>query len=394
VLLKDKEKVMTEQDKSYFRIFRESLDSLNRPIRVVLFADIVGSTQMKSQGVVTWLPTVGKFYDVFAESVEATGGTVLKFLGDGALAEFSDDEAESAINAAILIQESLKEARSHANFFCQCSIGITTGRPVVFPGPAEVNDLIGVEVDKAARLCGAAESGAIWVDTASLAAANMARVTSVVGRALGREADEYTTDEQTIQLKGFPKPVRYREIVWDRQTYGVRSAVVSDIVSSGVANSGPAPIKRPMAADERNWSTGRVVKWDVDRGSGYIAPFGGGADRYFIRAALVDRSGLTVNDEVAFLPRPAVRSGRNETAACVLRIGRVITCQVLDLPPGRDYGFVAVHDANSNRGRLFLPLDARARAGLTQGLTIDVAVRMGRNGVLAELAAEPDKLTA
>lgn len=118
--------------KTYFSYFRESLDHWERPSRVIIFVDIVGSTEMKAKGEVAWLPTVGKFYDVVIESVRATGGQVVKYLGDGALAVFSDDAAANAINAAVRIQEQLEELRQKNTFQVQCSIGITTGTPVEF----------------------------------------------------------------------------------------------------------------------------------------------------------------------------------------------------------------------------------------------------------------------
>jgi class 3 adenylate cyclase/cold shock CspA family protein len=373
---------MDQQGKSYFSIFRESLDSPSRPIRVVLFADIVGSTQMKSQGVVTWLPTVGKFYDIVSEFVGKHNGQVVKFLGDGAIAEFSDNEAEAAINAAILIQEALKDARNQTQFICHCSIAITTGRPVTFAGPGGVNDLIGAEVDKAARLCGAAESGAIWVDSATISAANMARVSSVVGFALKREADEYHTNEETIQLKGFGEPIRYREIIWERQTFGVRSAVVSDIVTAGVSTS--IPTQTPRRDPERNWMTGRIVRWDAERGHGFIRPDAESRDRFVLRATLVDAA-LETGDRVAFLPRPAVKEGRNDIAACVVRLGGKYSCAVMALPPRKDYGFVAVRDHNGNQGRLFMPTPVDRQAAISVGADVDVVITNGRSGVIAEL---------
>jgi len=374
---------MEQQSTSYFSIFRESLDNLDRPIRVVMFADIVGSTQMKSQGVVAWLPTVGKFYDIFSAHVTAHGGRVVKFLGDGALAEFSDDEAEAAINAAIRIQEALKEARDNTQFMCQCSVGITTGRPVAFAGPGGEDDLIGSEVDKAARLCGAAESGAIWVDPATIAAANMAKVRSKVGVALGRQADEYHSGEETIQLKGFREPVRYREIIWDRHGFGVRSAAVSDIVAARA----PSPTTPPERVNdqERNWQVGEVAHWDATRGVGFIRTREAGRDRFVNRAALVDGSDLTVGDRVAYLPRPALRDGRNDIAVCVLRVGSRYKCTVIGLPPGRDFGFATVHDHNANRGRLFVPLPAGSAHGLIMDERAEFVIAEGRSGVIAEL---------
>jgi len=370
---------MDQQGKSYFGIFRESLDNMHQSIRVVMFADIVGSTQMKSQGVVTWLPTVGKFYDIFSGLVEEHHGRVVKFLGDGALAEFSDDAAENGINAAIRVQETLMDARGGAQFLCDCSIAITTGRPVAFTGPSGEIDLVGTEVDLAARLCGSAASGAIWVDTSTLSAANMGRVSSRVGKALIRTPDEYHGGEETIQLKGFREPVRYREIVWDRQPYGVRNEVVSGIVTE---HSRLAPVRVDLG--ERNWHTGRIDWWNSVKAHGFVQPDDGSSSRYVIGSSVVGGVELAAGDQVAYLPRPAVREGRNETAACVVKLGETYGCSVLALPEGREFGFVTIRDRNGNQGRLYLPVSAYLRASLSVGGEISAVVTKGRTGVIVE----------
>lgn len=89
--------------------------------------------------------------------------------------------------------------------------------------------------------------------------------------------------EESIQLKGFREPVRYREIIWDRQTFGV-------------AQRGGLRHGRRADASSRQHA-----------GSGTRD---GGRDRFVNRAAQVDGVTPTVGDRVAYLPRPAAREGR------------------------------------------------------------------------------------
>jgi class 3 adenylate cyclase len=72
--------VSEHEPTSYFGLFRQALDEGERPSKVIVFADIVGATEMKARGEVTWLPTVGKFYDVVEAAVRKTGGQVVKYL--------------------------------------------------------------------------------------------------------------------------------------------------------------------------------------------------------------------------------------------------------------------------------------------------------------------------
>jgi hypothetical protein len=137
--------------------------------------------------------------------------------------------AVEAINGAILIQENLESLRHENKLQCQCSIAITTGRPVEFR-VSGATDYIGATVDLAARLCGAANPNAIWADTNTVSAANMARVRSTVGNAMRRGVAEYRTGEESVRLKGFGEPVSYHEIVWSTTPFGVRNSVVTQII--------------------------------------------------------------------------------------------------------------------------------------------------------------------
>src|SRR5437867_7570 len=81
--------------------------SEERKLATVLFADLVGSTELAdSQDPERTRATLDRFYDAMAEEVERAGGTIEKFAGDAVMAAFGapaalEDHAERALHAAL-----------------------------------------------------------------------------------------------------------------------------------------------------------------------------------------------------------------------------------------------------------------------------------------------------
>jgi eukaryotic-like serine/threonine-protein kinase len=127
--------------------------------------------------------------------VDAAGGRVVKTLGDGAMASF--ESALGALRAAAGIQaavERLDAARGGLGIAAR--VGVAAGEPV-----SHEDDLHGMAVVIASRLCSAAGSGQVLVQ--DLVAALVA---SRDGVALD-EPDGY-------ELKGVPAPVRASRLRW------------------------------------------------------------------------------------------------------------------------------------------------------------------------------------
>ena len=77
----------------------------------ILFIDMSDSTSMKEkEPEVSWLSTYAWFFDLVADSVRESGGEIVKYLGDGVMAYYDLENVANAINAAIAVQEALKEA--------------------------------------------------------------------------------------------------------------------------------------------------------------------------------------------------------------------------------------------------------------------------------------------
>src|ERR687888_2320731 len=89
--------------------------SEERKLATVLFADLVGSTELGgSQDPERTRALLERFYDTAAEEVERAGGTVEKFAGDAVMAAFGapvalEDHAERALHAALAMQRRLTE---------------------------------------------------------------------------------------------------------------------------------------------------------------------------------------------------------------------------------------------------------------------------------------------
>jgi class 3 adenylate cyclase len=95
---------------------------------------------------------------VVAEAIAREGGRVVKHTGDGVLASFH--RVDAALRAGIRIQQQLElEARgANATEVLEVRIGINPGNPV-----ERSDDIFGVAVAVAARLCALAEPGQILV---------------------------------------------------------------------------------------------------------------------------------------------------------------------------------------------------------------------------------------
>lgn len=174
-----------------------------------LFADVRGFTSLSeglgSQQVITLL---NEWFDRAAGVVEAEGGVVDKFLGDGVMAIFGapmsqDDHPVRAVRAALGMRERMeglnreREARSRPPVLV--GIGVASG-PVVAGNLGSQNRLnytvLGEAVNLAARLCGEAGPGEILVSPATREA--------VENAGMHLEGEE----EEARQVKGVSRPVK------------------------------------------------------------------------------------------------------------------------------------------------------------------------------------------
>jgi len=163
---------------------------VERKLATVLFADLVGSTELVSaQDPEITRRRVTAWFDAVAACIETHGGTVEKFAGDAVMAAFGipqahEDDAERAVRAALGIIERAHDAGVEAR------IGIEAGEVVV--DDADSTFATGEAVNVAARLQQAAGPGEI-----------------LIGESAHRLTDGRVQTEEVgpLELRGFRRPI-------------------------------------------------------------------------------------------------------------------------------------------------------------------------------------------
>jgi class 3 adenylate cyclase len=132
--------------------------------------------------------------DVVRKQLQSSDGHEIKHTGDGIMASFA--AATAAIQCAIEIQRQIaRHNEEHPESFIGLRIGINSGEPVT-----EADDLFGISVQLAARVCGQAQPGQILV--------------SNVVRELAAGHSFLFGDQGNVALRGFDEPVRLFEVRW------------------------------------------------------------------------------------------------------------------------------------------------------------------------------------
>jgi len=119
----------------------------------LVFTDIVDSTaQAEAMGDTKWVELVARHESVIREITESHVGSVVKTLGDGSMLAF--DSARAAIRASVDIQR-MSEAEEFS-----VRIGVHAGDVV-----RSKDDILGLTVNKAARVAATANGGTIMVSS-------------------------------------------------------------------------------------------------------------------------------------------------------------------------------------------------------------------------------------
>jgi class 3 adenylate cyclase len=188
-----------------------------REFTVVMFADLVGSTEYKARR--AWIPGLLKVIthnNTIVRLVDANRGRLVKLLGDGVMARWdgpSRRAATNAINCAIKIQETFSE-RNRAisdpveQFHSKIGIAIGVTADLFHSDPH------GPTVDLAARLQAHAKADEIIISTALVGAADTTKFRSGFGELLAWTPDKYVRYLDPITVKGFDKPQGIVSILW------------------------------------------------------------------------------------------------------------------------------------------------------------------------------------
>ncbi|HEY8862061.1 MAG TPA: adenylate/guanylate cyclase domain-containing protein [Candidatus Limnocylindria bacterium] len=140
-----------------------------RKLVTVLFADIVGSTEMGlSHDPEVVRASLGQAFESASEILRAHGGTVEKFIGDAIMAVFGvpaahDDDPDRAVRAAFALRDKITSADDIDGPPLRVRIGVNTGEAVAGSGETTQFLVTGPAVNAAARLQQAAAPGEIVV---------------------------------------------------------------------------------------------------------------------------------------------------------------------------------------------------------------------------------------
>ena len=162
-------------------------------IRTILFTDIVGSTELTQRvGDDAAMAFLNVHDEIVREALRSLGGREVKHTGDGIMACFVS--AAAAARCANRIQRALADnAQANSEVPVKVRIGAAAGEPV-----ENHNDLFGVTVQLAARLC-------------SHARPEQCLVSNVVAElCIGKGLTFQDLGE--VSLKGFERPVRVHAV--------------------------------------------------------------------------------------------------------------------------------------------------------------------------------------
>ncbi len=171
---------------------------MGRTMAVVLFTDLVGSTELRGRLGEEAAEVLRRKHDrLLTEAVDAHSGRVVKGLGDGIMATFAG--ASDAVAAAVAIQQAIDRLNQSGKAAVSLAVrvGLSAG-DVTF----EDEDVHGTPVIEASRLCGVAEGGTILA----------ADVVRVLGGAA--EGHDYVS-VGGLELKGLRNAVPAVRVEWE-----------------------------------------------------------------------------------------------------------------------------------------------------------------------------------
>ena len=181
----------------------------------VMFCDLVGSTALSAHlDPEEMSHIIGAFQKVCVSAVTSFGGSVAKYMGDGALVYFGypsahEDDAERAVRAVLALIDALAAMQLSVPIRPQVRVGIATGLVVV-------GELIGE---------GSAQERVAVGDTLNLAARiqSVASPDCVVVPELTRRLAGAAFDYEELglhELKGIPDPVRLWRVAGESTARG------------------------------------------------------------------------------------------------------------------------------------------------------------------------------
>jgi len=284
-----------------------------RKLVTVLFADIVGSTEMGlSHDPEVIRSALARAFESASSILRQHGGTVEKFIGDAVMAVFGvpaahDDDPDRAVRAAFALRDRIVRADPGGGPELRVRIGVNTGEVVAGSGQSAQFLVTGAAVNAAARLQQAAMPGEIVVGelTRRLTSAGVsygsAREVDAkgIGKVAAWPAERVATDvpEQHRGLPGLRAPLIGRDhelrILIESHAGLARRAEPQLVTIYGPAGSGKSRLTNEFIE--------AIGRERVRRGR--CLPYGEGITYYAVQLILRADAGIEIADqrEVAIL---------------------------------------------------------------------------------------------
>jgi class 3 adenylate cyclase len=168
----------------------------------IVVCDLVASTELRVSVGEEQADAVRRAVDAALDDAATIhGGTVVKGLGDGALALFAG--AADAVSAGVAMQQATTRLARATGGTLGLRVGISAGDVSLEDG-----DCFGTPVVESSRLCSVAASGEVLV----------ADVVRVLARGRGGHAFE---PHEPVELKGLPEPVVTWSVPWEPIAAGI-----------------------------------------------------------------------------------------------------------------------------------------------------------------------------
>ncbi len=281
-----------------------------RRLLTVLFADVVGSTELGSQTDPEVLrQQMTRYYERMKEVAETHGGTVEKFIGDAVMVVFGvprihDDDAERAVRCGLAMQEAMAALNRELDTQLAVRVGINSGEAVVQSGD-DGQFIVGDAVNIAARLPENADAGEVIAGplteqlTRSAVEYERRAPVSAKGKTTPLRAFRAirTTTAVPRQFRGVPglhAPLigRDRELQFMVNTF---SRVVEDRQAHLVTLLGSAGIGKSRLIEEGLRRIGAAFSPRVRQGR--CLPYGTGITYWPFIEILRDDAGISLEDD-------------------------------------------------------------------------------------------------
>jgi len=277
-----------------------------RKLVTVLFADIVGSTELGlSHDPEVVREALGRAFESASEILREHGGTVEKFIGDAVMAVFGvpaahDDDPDRAVRAAFALRDRIAGADPGAAPPLRVRIGVNTGEVVTGSGQTAQFLVTGPAVNAAARLQQAAGPGEIVVGdlTKRLTSGGIAYgpVREVEAKGIGKmaawpaERVESRVPEQHRGLPGLRAPLIGRD-------HELRTLIESHAGLARRAQPQLATVYGPAGAGKSRLTSEFIDAIGRERVRiGRCLPYGEGITYYAIQLILRADAGLEIDD--------------------------------------------------------------------------------------------------